>query len=96
MFFFDAYLFADKLGVMETLRAEEFAPVKNSDKNGKNSTPTLARTQMSNLFKKWLYQGHIYEFKDSKEEEILELNFSKTYNGENLNKLRNKIKEVSK
>jgi hypothetical protein len=30
MFFFDAYLFANKLGVMETLREEEFAPVKTA------------------------------------------------------------------
>jgi len=28
-FFFDAYLFANKIGIMETLREDEFSPVKN-------------------------------------------------------------------
>jgi len=31
MFFFDAYLFTNKLGVMEGIREDEFAPVKNPD-----------------------------------------------------------------
>jgi len=39
MFFFDAYTFTKKLGVMEALREDEFAPVKNADSSGKNSTP---------------------------------------------------------
>ena len=91
MFFFDAYLFAKKIGAMETLREEEFAPVKNPPEM-KNSTAVTARKMMSNLFKKWLLTAGINNFKDTKEDDILEIPFSLSYDGENLDYIKQRIK----
>ncbi len=81
MFFYDAYLFANKVGVMETLREDEFSPLKNPP--GANvATALTARRMMSNLFKKWLLQAGIETFKDTGEDDLVEMNFEDSYDGE--------------
>jgi UDP-N-acetylglucosamine/UDP-N-acetylgalactosamine diphosphorylase len=50
-FVFDALLLTDRNTVFETLREEEFAPVKN--RSGVDSVET-ARRLMSDLYRKWL------------------------------------------
>ena len=56
MFIFDALPMADRWLVMESPRAEEFAPVKNAD--GADS-PATTRQMMSNLAGAWLERAGI-------------------------------------
>ena len=50
-FIFDALSFTEKNTIIETIREEEFAPVKNAE--GVDS-PYTARELMSNLYSKWI------------------------------------------
>lgn len=52
-FIFDALTLTDKNTILETVREEEFAPIKNA--NGADSLYT-AKESMSNLFRKWLIE----------------------------------------
>ncbi len=66
---------------METLREDEFSPLKNPP--GANvATALTARRMMSNLFKKWLLQAGIETFKDTGEDDLVEMNFEDSYGGE--------------
>jgi len=58
-FIFDVFGEADKVGVMEVVREEEFAPVKNKDGVGevKNDSPEMARRMISELSKRWILDG---------------------------------------
>jgi len=51
MFVFDALLFAERISAVETLRQEEFSPVKNA--SGRDS-PETARRDLSRLYARWL------------------------------------------
>ena len=51
MFVFDALLFAERISAVETLRQEEFSPVKNA--SGSDS-PETARRDLSRLYAGWL------------------------------------------
>lgn len=55
-FIFDAISLTEKNTILETVRAEEFAPVKNAE--GSDS-PETAKILMSNLYRKWLYEKKI-------------------------------------
>lgn len=55
-FIFDSIPLTQKSIIFETLREEEFAPVKN---NRGIDSPDSAREQMSNLHKKWLISRNI-------------------------------------
>ena len=90
MFFYDSYLFANRVGLMETLRENEFAPLKNPPEK-EFATAQTARRMMSNLFKKWILQAGIETFKDSGEDDLVELDFGLSYGGENMDKVKGMI-----
>lgn len=54
LFFFDAYLLAKSMGLIETVREEEFAPVKNAPGSKDGDSPDTARELISKLHQKWL------------------------------------------
>ncbi len=51
LFYFDVFEETDKIGLFETIREEEFAPLKNA--TGDDS-PESARQYLKNLHRKWL------------------------------------------
>jgi len=53
LFIFDAFPFADDIALIECLREEEFAPIKNPNSENFDS-PNTARHMMQVLHKKWL------------------------------------------
>jgi len=48
LFFFDCYPLAEKIALLECLREEEFAPVKNPV-GSKDDSPDTAREMMSKM-----------------------------------------------
>ena len=87
MFFFDAYLFAENIGVMETLREDEFAPVKNPLSAASNTAKT-AREALSDLFKRWLKAGGCEKYEGTGSDELVEIDFKVSYGGENMGKVK--------
>jgi len=78
LFIFDMFKYANDMAVMSVKREEEFSPVKNKD--GKDS-PLSAKNLILNEHKRWLTNaGHNFN-------EDVELDTSKTYNGEGLNNI---------
>jgi len=51
LFYFDVFEFTEKIGLFETLREDEFSPLKNA--NGEDS-PDSAREYLQKLHRKWL------------------------------------------
>jgi len=87
LFFNSVFSFADDLMLYEVDRSEEFAPIKNSDQASVDN-PRITKQIMSKLFKKWLLQSKI-DFKDYENKEgLLEISFLKSYDGENLEELK--------
>ena len=56
LFYFDVFEEAERFGLFETLRSDEFAPVKNA--NGDDS-PASARELLRNLHLKWIKNAGI-------------------------------------
>ena len=79
LFYFEAFRFAEAVGVLEVDRASEFAPVKNAE--GVDS-PASARKMMSDLHKSWLekYLAKVESGSDSR----VEVSGLVSYEGENL------------
>lgn len=75
MFIFDIFPLANKWGIYEISREQEFAPVKNEENSPSGDCPNTARVLLSNLHKRWLKaQGAILinteeEAEDEKHEE---------------------------
>jgi len=70
---------------LETLRSEEFSPLKNSMAHPMDN-PEMCRTHLSNLHKKWLKDaGGIILNENSKE--LFEISPLISYAGEGLEKL---------
>lgn len=86
LFFHTIFIFAEKeMLLFEGERSEEFAPVKNPE-SFENDTPKTSRDYMSNLFKKW---GKKVGIEFGNENEYFEISFLKSYDGENLEDLKN-------
>lgn len=60
LFVFDTYSLAEDFSLLEVLREEEFAPVKNPP-GAKEDSPDSAREQISKLHQNWL--RNYYEIK---------------------------------
>lgn len=58
LFIFDAFPFADDIALMECLREEEFAPIKNPNTDNSDS-PNTAKAMMQQLQRKWLEAKHV-------------------------------------
>lgn len=73
--------------MIEGIREEEFAPVKNKEGEPKDS-PTTARALISNLHASWIKKAFPdVEFKEEPSDSfVVELDFTKTYEGEFLTK----------
>jgi UDP-N-acetylglucosamine/UDP-N-acetylgalactosamine diphosphorylase len=73
--------------LIEGIREEEFAPVKNKEGEAKDS-PTTAREMVSKLHSSWIKKAFPdVEFKEEPSSDfVVELNFRDTYEGEHLTK----------
>ena len=80
-FLFDTFELLDDMAVLEVLREEEFAPVKNADGD---DSPKTARDLTLNLHKKWLTEAGLD--KNILKNNVIEISPLTSYNGENLNK----------
>lgn len=89
VFFFDIFKMAKSMGLLETVREEEFAPVKNAP-GTKEDSPDTAREIISKLHQKWLQSaGVTFEDEASGEpSKCCEISPLLTYEGEDLDKLR--------
>lgn len=56
LFYFDVFEETDRFGLYETLREDEFAPIKNAEGN---DSPATARDLVWNLNKRWLKNAGI-------------------------------------
>lgn len=56
LFYFDVFEEAKKFGLFETLREEEFAPLKNATSD---DSPDSARKMLHDLHKKWVEKAGI-------------------------------------
>lgn len=56
LFYFDVFEETNKIGLFETIREEEFAPLKNA--KGDDS-PDSARQYLKNLHKKWILDAGV-------------------------------------
>jgi len=87
LFITDAFLLcdADKFGVLEVKREEEFAPVKNAPGASEDS-PDTARNLMSKLYQRWLKTKGIQFSKEAsgKVEESCEINPAIAYDFDDL------------
>jgi len=89
LFVFDIFEYATRVLAFETLRSEEFSPLKNSIAFP-NDNPETCRTHLSNLHKIWLEQaGGIILNRDSKE--LLEISPLISYGGEGLEIYQGKV-----
>ena len=83
LFFNTIFIFSDDLLLFEVNRLEEFSPVKNGEE-ALTDNPRTTRQMMSDLFKVWLSKAGV-EYKDNQQRnEILEISFLRSYEGENL------------
>ncbi len=57
-FIFDALSAARSIAVVETLREEEYSPVKNSD-DANRECPATARRDLSCMYRRWLFESQI-------------------------------------
>ena len=87
-FIFDVFPFSVRMAVLDVLREEEFAPVKNAPGSSSDS-PETARTYISELAKKWVTNaGGV--LKDDSEGTISEVAPLSSYGGEGLVDVRGK------
>lgn len=86
MFIFDAFNLANKMGALEVLREEEFAPLKNSDE-AQVDCPKTCRQMIYNQSRRWLEA--VGARLDDKRSNAIEISYLMTYNGENLEIFRN-------
>ena len=77
LFYFDVFEFTDKIGVFETLREDEFSPLKNA--NGEDS-PASAKEYLEKLHRKWLEQAGV----KLEGEGRVEIHPRRSYDGEGL------------
>ena len=84
MFVFDVFPLADKWAVMECLREDEFAPVKNAPGSATDS-PDTARALLSDQAIRWLTSAGAICYKDlSKDKHECEISPLLSYGGEGL------------
>jgi UDP-N-acetylglucosamine/UDP-N-acetylgalactosamine diphosphorylase len=84
MFVFDVFPLAERWAVMETLREDEFAPVKNAP-GAATDSPDTARALMSDQAIRWLTAVGAFCYKDlSKEKHECEISPLMSYSGEGL------------
>jgi UDP-N-acetylglucosamine/UDP-N-acetylgalactosamine diphosphorylase len=87
LFFHTIFAFCEsEMLLLEVDRNDEFAPIKNADP-AENDTPKTCRKIMTNLFLKWVKKagGTIkYDSNDKEKDNLLEISFMKSYDGENL------------
>jgi UDP-N-acetylglucosamine/UDP-N-acetylgalactosamine diphosphorylase len=87
-FIFDVFPFAAQMAVLDVLREEEFAPVKNAPGSSSDS-PETARAYISKLAKKWVVNaGGI--LKGGSDESISEVAPLTSYGGEGLEDVKGK------
>lgn len=95
MFIFDVFPLADKYVVMNVLREEEFAPVKNANftSNGTPSvdSPHTAKDLISNLHRKWLQDAGAIIDATTNNSNICEISPLVSYDGNNLENYNGKV-----
>jgi len=80
-FIFDTFCLSEKMAIFETLREEEFSPVKNPD-SAQTDSPTTARAMLNNLSRSWvLSAGGIVQGDDTA---VVEVSPLLSYAGEGL------------
>ena len=82
LFIFDVFPLAERWTVVEVLREDEFAPVKNEPGNPVDS-PDTARALMSSLFKRWLEKAGAHVVSTSSDS-LCEISWRRSYEGEGL------------
>ena len=87
-FIFDVFPFSERMAVLDVLREEEFAPVKNAPGSPSDS-PDTARMYISKLAKRWVSQSGGILQADS-DEVICEVSPLTSYGGEGLESLKGK------
>ena len=80
LFYFDVFEQTDKFGLFETIREDEFAPVKNADGD---DSPASARQLLRNLHLKWIKNAGI----EVEGQGYVEIDPLLCYNGEGLKEL---------
>eukprot|EP01017_Pseudomicrothorax_dubius_P011576 TRINITY_DN1435_c0_g2_i4.p1 TRINITY_DN1435_c0_g2~~TRINITY_DN1435_c0_g2_i4.p1 ORF type:complete len:413 (+),score=118.61 TRINITY_DN1435_c0_g2_i4:222-1460(+) len=88
LFMFDVYGLASSMGLLETRREEEFAPVKNAP-GSKEDSPDTARILISRLHQKWLRDAGVVfaEDADGVNSHLCEVSPLVSYDGEGLNEV---------
>lgn len=90
LFYFDVFEECDKFGLFETIREEEFAPLKNPDGN---DSPASARKLLRDLHLKWVLEAGI----KTEGEGYVEIDPRLSFDGEGVGELvRSKHGEVLK
>ncbi len=87
-FIFDVFPFSERMAVLDVLREEEFAPVKNAP-GSLSDSPDTARTYISELAKRWISNAGA-TLKDDSQEGICEVAPLTSYGGEGLGDLKGK------
>jgi len=87
-FIFDAFPFSERMAVLDVVREEEFAPVKNAPGSPSDS-PDTARMYISKLAKHWVSRAGGILVGDS-EDGICEVAPLTSYGGEGLESLKGK------
>ncbi|XP_014468330.1 PREDICTED: UDP-N-acetylhexosamine pyrophosphorylase [Dinoponera quadriceps] len=82
-FVFDVFRFAKNFAVWQGTRGKEFSPLKNSDSAGQDC-PSIARTDLLNLHKRWLLDAGAKNVGDD-----VEISPLLSYAGENLARIAN-------
>ncbi len=83
LFYFDAFRFAQKHAVLEIVREEEFAPVKNAPGEFVDS-PDSARKLMSELHARWLIDAGAILSDEYGHDRVCEISPLISYSGEGL------------
>jgi UDP-N-acetylglucosamine/UDP-N-acetylgalactosamine diphosphorylase len=86
-FIFDVFPFSQRMAVLDVLREEEFAPVKNAP-GSQSDSPDTARAYISKLAKRWVSKAGAILKDDSSEEGICEVAPLTSYGGEGLDNLK--------
>jgi UDP-N-acetylglucosamine/UDP-N-acetylgalactosamine diphosphorylase len=87
-FIFDVFPFSERMAVLEVLREDEFAPVKNAPGSPSDS-PDTARVYISELAKRWVSKAGAF-LRDESAAGFCEVAPLTSYGGEGLEKVNGK------